>query len=191
MTDHEIIERIKQDDLEHALRALYKSCYKEVIQDLGYKGAGKDDADDVFQEAMLVLVKKIQLNAFRNESGLKTFLKGIARNVWLSTKRSEERRKYRESNYKQGAEEVEAPVLWRESQKEFAELLNSIGDGCKTLLLKYYFEQVDLETLAEHFNYKSTQVLRNRKVLCLKKLRELLKGREQMIDVLLTDSYYG
>ena len=191
MTDFEIIDRIGKDDLDEALRALYKSCYKDVVQDIRFKGAEREDAEDVFQEALLVLVKKIQRQEFRNESGLKTFLKGIARNVWLSQQRSDERRKVRETSYMHGGDEVEAPKLWRESHKEFSELLDILGEGCKTLLIKFYFEEMDMEVLARQFNYKSIQVLRNRKVLCLKKLRELLKGRNQLIDALITDSYYG
>ncbi len=191
MTDQEIISNIYNHHLDEALGYLYKQCSHEVIKDLNYKGAGKEDAEDIFQEALLVLIKKIQDRSFRNDSSLKTFLKGIARNIWFAHKRSEERRKSREQNFSDGTQEAEEPKLWRESHKEFAQLLDVMGEGCKELLLKYYFDKTDLETLAKEFNYKSVQVLRNRKALCLKKLRELMKGKEKLIDTLITDSYYG
>lgn len=186
----EIIHRIQKDDLEGSLKELYSLCFHEVVNDICYTGGTKDDGEDIFQEAILILVKKIQNGQFRQDSTLKTYLKGIARNMWASEKRTRTRRKSRENIYTSGTNEIEGPMLWRNSQKEFAALLDSIGETCKSILTKFYLEGLDAASITTSFHFKNIQILRNRKSICIKRLRDILQSKKNLVDSLLNDSYY-
>jgi RNA polymerase sigma factor (sigma-70 family) len=188
--DQDIIDNILNDHVEEGVRTLYRICFDEVVKDIEYSGGNSDDGADVFQEAILILVKKIQSDQYRPESSLKTFLKGIARNLWMSEQRARGRRIAREKEYMSGTTEAEEPKLWRSPKKEFSELLNSIGETCKELLIGYYFEDMDVKTLSKAFSFKSEQVLRNRKTICMKKLKSLVENRKYLIHSLITDSEY-
>jgi RNA polymerase sigma factor (sigma-70 family) len=188
--DQDIIENILKGNLESGVRELYKTCFEEVVNDIAFSGGNKEDGADVFQEAILILVKKIQTEEYRPESTLKTFIKGISRNIWMSEQRARGRRKIREKEYMSGNLDNEEPKLWRSSKKEFSELLNSIGETCKELLIGYYFEDMDVKKLSKAFHFKSEQVLRNRKTICMKKLKTLVENRKYLIHSLITDSDY-
>lgn len=188
--DQDIIDQIINGDLERGIRTLYRICFDEVLTDIEYSGGNREDGADVFQEALLVLVKKIQGGQYRPESSLKTFLKAIARNIWMAEQRTRGRRKIREKEYMSDASASEGPKLWRSAGKEFSELLNNIGETCKQLLMGYYFEDIDVKTLSMTFRFKSEQVLRNRKTICMKKLKTLVEHRKDLIQSLITDSDY-
>jgi RNA polymerase sigma factor (sigma-70 family) len=188
--DKQVIEYIRKNDVDAGSRILYTHCFDEVVNDIEYRGGNFEDGCDIFQEAVLVLIKKIQGEHYKPESTLKTFLKGIARNLWMAEQRSRNRRKAREQEYISGNNFHEMPGLWRSPAKEFSALLNSIGETCKNLLLEYYLEGTDTKSLTEKFGFKTEQVLRNRKSICMKKLKDLVHQKKHLFESLLTDSYY-
>jgi hypothetical protein len=47
-----------------------------------------------------------------------------------------------------------------------------------------------MKDLLSEFEFKNEQVLRNRKALCMKKLKELLAGNKELMQILLTDMNY-
>lgn len=188
--DQIIVAQIQADRLEDAFRTLYRICHEEVVNDIAYNGGTREDGEDIFQEALMIMVRKIQKDEFRGESTLKTYVKGIARHLWMSEQRARDRRKTREVNYVTQSDISENPMLWRSPQQEFALLLDKIGDICKTLLIGFYFEDKDVKALTQMLGLKTEQVLRNRKSICIKRLRDALKDKKHLVQSLLTDSHY-
>jgi RNA polymerase sigma factor (sigma-70 family) len=188
--EQEIIIAIKDGNLQPALSKIYKNCFNEIVSDICYSGGTKEDGEDIFQEALLILVKKIQSGEFKEQSKIKTYLKGIARNLWMAEKRARSRRKKREDNYNHAFENEESINLWRKSQMEFAQVLSLVGESCKNILLKFYFEENNADKIHLEFGFKNIQIFRNKKYLCIKKLRDMLMERQGLIESLLSDKYH-
>src|SRR6187200_496923 len=88
-----------QPDINRPVRYLYEHYFEDAATEIRLRGGSDEDAADIFQEAVLILIDKIKSGKFREESSLKTFLIGIARNLWLFEKRKRERRTTREMNF--------------------------------------------------------------------------------------------
>jgi DNA-directed RNA polymerase specialized sigma24 family protein len=59
-------------------------------------------------------------------------------------------------------------------------LLTKIGEPCKRLLELMYIYGYSTEAVVEEMNYSDERVVRKRKCLCLKKMREMLKEMEDV-----------
>jgi DNA-directed RNA polymerase specialized sigma24 family protein len=64
-------------------------------------------------------------------------------------------------------------------QKELVRhLLNDIGDPCKTLLELMFIKGYSAEAVVREMNYSDERVVRKRKSLCLKKMREMVAEKK-------------
>ena len=63
--------------------------------------------------------------------------------------------------------------------KDIQEALNSvfrnIGEVCQRILKGFYYEDLSMKELLKEFNYENDQMLRNRKSICMKKIKDLLQ----------------
>ena len=66
-----------------------------------------------------------------------------------------------------------------DSSEALAQLVDDMGEPCKTILISYYFKALSLKLIAEAMDYKSDQVARQQKYRCIQQLR--LKAEELKI----------
>ncbi|MEO5999633.1 MAG: hypothetical protein ABIN89_22750, partial [Chitinophagaceae bacterium] len=76
--------------------------------------------------------------------------------------------------------EAEDPLLEKlPIEEEIKYSIACLGDPCKSLLLGFYYERFNMDQLAEKLGFKNAQVAKQRKFICIKRLRqsftELLK----------------
>ena len=141
----------------------------------------------------MILIDKVKTGKFREESSLKTFLSGIARNLWLHESRPRSRRNQREANYTADFTEVEIADNSFSSlaySNEIAKLMDQIGSPCKEILTGFYYEDKSMKELLTQFDYENEQVLRNRKSRCLKKLKEIIASNTQLLQTLKSSLFY-
>ena len=79
-------------------------------------------------------------------------------------------------------EKVDTNILdeyQKDHQKEVVrKLLDEIGDPCKTLLKLVFIHNYSVEAVVEEMNYSDERVVRKRKSLCLKKMREMVAEKK-------------
>lgn len=188
--DFEIIEALKRDNIDSPVSMLYQEYYAGIEEFVTFRGGMPEDAADLFQEALLILVEKVRSGKFRGESGLKTFLYGIVRNLWLMELRTRDRRKKREEFFTDNEPLVEDPGFGKRASTNIQALFDQIGPVCKSILLGFYYENKPMKVLLEEFDFKTEQVLRNKKASCMKKLKELILSNENLITSLKSDYVY-
>ena len=89
--------------------------------------------------------------------------------------RTMERRKKREVEFFTDEPVVfDEPTLYRE-EINLQPVFSKLGQVCKKILVGYYFENKSMKILLNDFDFKNEQVLRNRKNLCMKRLKKLLR----------------
>ena len=81
MTDEQIIDLISQRKEHKALVKLYK--YQGNVEGLiTTRGGSKQDARDVFQDALLIFCKKVWEGNFKLTSKIDTYLYSVCYNIW-------------------------------------------------------------------------------------------------------------
>jgi RNA polymerase sigma factor (sigma-70 family) len=176
LSDEEIIHQIRMGN-EKVLLVLYKRNI-DPVRRLILRNNGQDaDADDVLQETLVKLWKKAAGQDFVLTSKLDTLIFAIARNLWLKQLRKTGRVK--STAFEDGESNLPAAGLDNEDDKELANLLSQyfamLGPACRELLSLYYFEQLDMETIARKMQFANADTAKAKKYQCKKKLEELIR----------------
>jgi DNA-directed RNA polymerase specialized sigma24 family protein len=114
------------------------------------------------------------------ESGIKTYLFSIGRNVLL--KKYDMKKK--ESNFEDLPADYETlgmseyDELFNHKNKlidKVAELAVNMKEPCKSILKYYYYENLSMDRIAEVMKYKNADTVKSQKLRCMKYLEESLQ----------------
>jgi DNA-directed RNA polymerase specialized sigma24 family protein len=68
--------------------------------------------------------------------------------------------------------------------KKIHEALDELGDTCKNILVMFYFDGYDMDTIAKSLQFNNADTAKAKKYQCFKKLEEIVKRRYKMTDFL-------
>lgn len=138
-----------------------------------------DQAEDIFQEALLIFYKKINQPGFVSSSKPETFLMGICK--YLSFNRIRMHRNFTsleasesimlESQY----EDLQELIEKEERINQLSQTLDNIGDKCNKLLTGFYFDKKSLEELCRELDISGVNVIKVQKHRCLEKIKNMIK----------------
>jgi len=174
-SDESLIQGILCSD-DRALEYLYKE-YAEMVHHFVLSNSGtKEDADDIFQDTVIVLYEKVRSQEFILSSSLKTFIYSVSRNLWLYKLRQRARdHKLNESFMLVQDTEVDADVFYEENYKKdkMTEFIQFLGESCKQILLLFYYEKLATKDIAAKLNLAGGDYVKTQKYRCLQKLKSL------------------
>lgn len=181
MSDQHILDLIRTEKSDKALNSLYKHfpMMKKMIL---HHGGSRQDAEDIFQEALIILIRKARESDFQLTSKLTTWLFSVCRFLW---KDELKRRKWPIS------QELDTISLTSEDEnlhkainnEHIAKLaekaLDSLQDRCRHLLILFYEGRLKLKDIAKKMGYSSENTAKNQKYKCLESARNKLKELKQ------------
>ncbi len=184
-TDGELLAAIRLGQpLEAPIQYLYQAHFDNLTHFVRINKGSQEDAEDIFQEMVLVFIDLVQREKFRGESSVKTFLYAITRNLWLNELKRRNRMLLRDTEYYTGSPEAEqgihASIEANEIRRQIFQVMDQLGEVCKQILVYFYYDNLSMKEILEQLHYDSEQVVRNRKYKCMKQLEELLDGNAQM-----------
>lgn len=131
------------------------------------------EAEDVFQEAMVVLYRKIRENDFELTSSLNTYLYAIARLIWLKELDSKKRKKTDVKEFsdldKSEEESLLATIELNEKLKLFRQIFDELSENCKRIL-RMFLNGIAIAEITKIMGYSSDQHTKNRRFRCKKTL---------------------
>ena len=175
LNEQALLKGLAQNDSK-AVEALYKSHFSMIQHFVTNNNGSFDDARDIFQEAMITLYEKVQLDNFGLTCQIKTYLFSICKNLWL--KRLQQMGKYSAplSAQEETISVEEDLDQFEKKDAAFAIMdraLNSLGEPCKSLLEGYYLNKKGMQELASQFGYTNADNAKNQKYKCLMRLKKL------------------
>ena len=180
-SDSELVKAIQERDmLEPAILQLYKDHAEITRSFIMGKGGTEQDADDIFQETVVSFIDSVQKSKFRQESGIRTFLISISKNLWYNEIRRRQRAGNRERLFEEVRDQEDPDVSEiigdRELKKQLNQLLHELGDSCRKILELFYYENLSMKEIVSHLPYENEQVVRNKKYKCLQQLTDKMKS---------------
>ncbi len=161
------------------LQYIYKNFYSKINFFIKKNSGDDDDANDMFQEAIIIIYRKLKVNELVLDCSFETYLYSVCRFLWLKQleKRKTEKEKikdnheYNEDIYDDGLEKVvDLNERYRLYQKHFTNL----GKDCQKVL-QLYFEKVPLKNIAQIMGFKSEKYAKKRKFKCKEYLIKSIK----------------
>lgn len=80
---NQLLEKIRQGDSK-SIKDLYKSAFGYCASFVLNNKGSREDATEIFQRSMVVLIEKLKDENFTIQYNLKSFLYAITRNQWLN-----------------------------------------------------------------------------------------------------------
>ncbi len=172
--ENEILERIRSKD-RATLSTIYKEGYPMVEKYVLNNSGSQTDAQDVFQDAMYLLIKKAALNEFRLSSKPSTFIFGIAKNLWLkqlSKGKVDALALQIENDLNTDEDVVDLNQLTR--VKQMKTCLINLGQPCQTILEQFYFIGTSMKEIAKMLHYTNANNAKNQKYKCFMRLKKMM-----------------
>jgi RNA polymerase sigma factor (sigma-70 family) len=173
-TDDAIIDGLRKRD-NGIIRYIYKEYYPTIKFLITTNSGTETDAEDVFQDALVVLYRKIAKENLILTSSFKTFLYSICRNLWLQRL---DRRVFSsefleiedlgelQDNFHLEQPENEEQEKYRLFQQHFLKL----SPDCQKVL-RLFMGKTSLREIADIMGFKTEKYAKTRKFMCKEKLK--------------------
>ena len=179
-TDEAIITAVKAGGrkCETVMAYLYESQIRQVTAFILERNGSEDEAKDIWQDAIVNFLLSVQEGRFEGRSAVSTYLFAISKNLWYRRfRRMNLEHNYREQQpeEKKNQESPEILLLSVDQQEKLNEVLGRLKTNCREVL-SLWSQKYAMKEIAEKLGYQNEQVVRNKKNLCLKELKSLLKA---------------
>ncbi|MGB5873729.1 MAG: sigma-70 family RNA polymerase sigma factor [Bacteroidota bacterium] len=175
-TDARILDSIRRGN-EDGLVTLIRSCRRQVTALVLRNNGTMDDADDVLQDAVIVLWERVRAGRYTYAAKLETFVYATARNLWLRRLARTRREAPGLPPDDHNVDESDS-TLDRMIESEEAALvhvaLERLGEPCRTLLLLFYWEERSMGEIAVELGFANADTAKSKKYQCKKALEKLL-----------------
>jgi len=173
-----LLQRLKRED-SAAFALLYDFYYPQVAAYIQQNSGSLADAEDIFQETIVVLLQKLRMPGFTLTAGLQTYLYAIARNLWLKKLRDEKRLAVRIQDAPAPLHEPHEPALHPEktTEEKLASLLLRITHNCRRVLRAIFLYHEGMDSLMKRMGWKNRHTAANQQYKCIQQARrETLKA---------------
>ncbi|MEM9823470.1 MAG: sigma-70 family RNA polymerase sigma factor [Bacteroidota bacterium] len=163
---------------DHQLIAkVYDLALPAVIAWIKENSGTETDARDVFQEALIALFQKLEKGDFKLTCTLKSFLRIICRNLWLTRLRNKGKmlgKPLEEVEFVQLDNDLQDRIERSERERLFYQHFDALGENCRKIL-QWFFDKIPLKTIAQRLD--STEgYIKKRKFLCKEKLVKAIQA---------------
>jgi RNA polymerase sigma factor (sigma-70 family) len=165
----EILESIRKEDRKMLLK-IYESYFPQVRHHILSNSGNQYDAEDAFQDAMVIIYEKVRNNTLILSSSFGTYLNKVARFIWyneLKRKRRYFGGEFEKNSLELIPDEIDffEDYIRLEKRKLIMEHFSELNGDCKKIL-DLYLKETPLESITNLMGYSSDQYTRNRRTSC-------------------------
>jgi len=173
-----IIDAIKQRDNKAIFSLLYKNYFSMVYSIIKKYNGNKTDAEDVFQEMLLILIREVDSNRINENRDIKNYIYTISKNLFINIRK----KNAKTDSYDTVPEipEVQNHLELQQSEHLILKIMAELGSKCYEILKAIIFENKKQEEIAEDLGLKDRKVVKTYKNRCKNKLIELLKSNSKL-----------
>lgn len=163
-------------DRTQALTQLYRRAFPAVQRLVRRQGGSPEDAQDVFQDALVVLYEQAVAGTLVLTASASTYLVGVSRHLWQHELRRRARLPHEPLPDDPGPLLADTPVTEEPASFAVLDYVQQLGDKCRAVLLAFYYFQQPLTQIAATHGYRSVRSATVQKFKCLERLREKVRA---------------
>ena len=175
LKNYDYIRFLKENDSE-GIRLIYQKYFFQIYTMIQKRNGKMVDAEDVFQDALIIIYEKSKNKDFKLTSHFSTFLYGICLRLWQNKLQL----KYRKNQSIEQCEElvdsfdIEASMHQNELKQILWSQFGKLTSNAQKVLL-LVFEGKSMEEIRVIMGYRSVNYAAKRKFYCQQKLIKLIK----------------
>jgi RNA polymerase sigma factor (sigma-70 family) len=169
-----------KSECNKAFSLMYSDFLAPITRFVLANSGTKKDAEDLFQDTMIVFVEKVRNDHFRLSSSVGTYVMAISKNLWYKKLRDQNRLlSFDELHTKEYFSELSDCI---EQEKEYKGLLqkylHKASDHCKMLIYEIYFANKTPEQIQEEYGYTTKHNFANQKYKCIQQIKKIKNNYE-------------
>jgi RNA polymerase sigma factor (sigma-70 family) len=170
MKDEEIIQNLRSGKRNKALQVLYKE-FPKIEVNICRSGGTKQEAEEIFTDALLLLVEKVSNPKFELTSKLSTYLYGITRFLWLNELKKTKRKFELEwsDTLILIDEDLDYDSEKEEQLKQLETVIDQVSEKCKQIFELFYFKKESMKQVANLLGFTSVNSAKTQKYKCIEK----------------------
>jgi RNA polymerase sigma factor (sigma-70 family) len=153
-TDIEIIECLRNRQ-SYVVRYLWERYIPMVRLMVSHTGGTVEDAKDVFQDSLIIMLEKIDSREFALTCRFKTYLFSVCENLWKTVLQ----KRHAASNYinrriiDENETDISEAMESRLYEEIFTEVFETLDTSSKNIL-KLFWQDVSLQEIADKLGYQ-------------------------------------
>lgn len=185
-TDFKIIASIRAGSNDRVLAYLYDKPLKKIRHYILSNNGSREDANDIFQDAVLILFNQIKKNKYDENKEVDGFLYSVARNLWIDKVRREKRIVHKDfvsetdqSDFKDHLTDL----IDKEKSAALHNTFEKLDEKCKKILLLFIYEKLSMKEISEKMGYSNENVAKSNHYRCKQYLTKLAKEDKQLLTL--------
>lgn len=163
------------------LKALYRK-WPDIRRFLFTLGCTKNDAEDVFQEALVIYLRKLEQPGFELTVDPFFYVRNTCKLLWYN----QSRKQGKQQTFALETDVAQLDDDWfgKEMQLRIVEsTLTQLGKQCQQLLQLFYGLGWNMTDIAQKLGMRNDKVAKAQKYRCLQKAKELVHANEAESNV--------
>ena len=179
ISEEEIIYALKNND-HRFISKLYEIHLPVILRYVIYNNGEPEDANDLIQQALLIIFQKVRSNEFELSCSFKTYLYAICKNLWLK----ELRKKKAENRTSLDPDEIEETEYFVDVEKEYGFSVqyflyrwhfHNLSEICRNLI-KMTLAKLSYDKIAQKLDFANGDIARKKKYRCKELLIKRIKN---------------
>ena len=164
-----------------AFGKLYQDNFGKISNFVLNNSGDQADAEDLFQDAMMVLVEKLRQDNFQLTASINTYVYAICKNLWF--------KRLRDKNHELSVDELQSFDFLTsindaiEDEKTYSEKLKGyiikITDHCNRLIHDMFFKGKTMNQIQKDYGYSTRHNAQNQKYKCIQQIKKVKEQEEQ------------
>jgi RNA polymerase sigma factor (sigma-70 family) len=177
--EESLLEGIRLHDSD-TLEYIYKKFYPSVKAFVNNNSGNDDDARDIFQEAIVVIYRKVNDASFAITCSFKTYVYAIVKNLWLKElekRKSEGVKLQTEGEFDVADETIDGSFVDPKSDrfKLYQKHFLTLSEDCQKVL-RLFFAKQSLKEISQVMGFGSEKYAKKRKFQCKEILIKRIKN---------------
>lgn len=170
-SEKELIRGIIKESND-VLLYIYRKSYRPVRHLVIINSGSEEDAEDIFQESLIILYKKLKYNNLKLNCSINTFIYSIARLLWLKELKLRGGRFEKDEDcdsFEDEGKDIIKIYEYNERLCFYRKIFEQLSDDCKKVLMMF-LNSYSVAEITKVMGYSSEQHTKNRRYRCKKSL---------------------
>lgn len=176
-SNNTLVEGIRNQD-KNVLQNVYDEYFPTIKRFVLDNSGSEQDAKDIFQEAIIIIYRKIKEGTFELTSSFKSYIYSVCRFIWLKELSKRKERVEHTNSYMEYEEVPEVSVDEYEKNEQYKLYqyhFKRLSEDCQKIL-QLFLQKVSLKEIAEEVGIESQQFIKRKKYKCKEQLIRYIKS---------------
>lgn len=182
-----IIDCIKNRQNEKALSYLYNHTLKKVKSYILNNSGSLDDANDIFQDAVIIFFKSVLENKFESNASVDAYIFTISKNLWINTAKRKRKLVHvdiENQHISTNSDSQLNTIISKEKRTAIDVAYSKLDEGCRKMLGLIAYEKLSMKELKEKMELTSENAAKTMHYRCKQAFHKIIKENSELLNAL-------